>query len=62
MPHHARSHDESRDVVCVLCFRKVATVRNLSNDHKRIIEEHFIEGLNYDSDDRLPRVICDTCL
>ena len=62
MPHHARSHDEARDVVCILCFKKSSTVRKLTEEHHQAIQEHFIDGLDFYFDHRLPRVICGTCL
>lgn len=60
MPNHARNHEESRKVVCLLCFNKTKLMRNISKNANVIINEHFISG--YDSRDvRFPSVLCSNC-
>ena len=60
MPNHARTHDENRNILCLLCFGKSKDMRQITNENRELIERYFIHG--YDPDDyRLPSAICSTC-
>lgn len=60
MPYTARSHDEARKVLCILCFKKGKDVRPLSNRIRMLIEKHCVAGIDFD-DVRLPSRICTAC-
>lgn len=60
MPTHAKSHDECRKCVCLLCFNKTKTMRNITKTAHKIIQEHIVSGYD-ESDDRLPTMLCSNC-
>lgn len=55
------THDECRNRVCILCLGKTKDMRRITDDYWTIIEEHVIQGLSR-YDDRLPTVLCTTCI
>lgn len=60
MPHQARSHTESRSVVCLLCMGKGKDHRGISDIIQSAIRQFLIDG--YDpTDERLPTSICSPC-
>lgn len=60
MPHHAKTHEENRSKICLLCFNKGKVMRLLTKDHYETIENYIIDGFDR-SDNRLPNGICGTC-
>lgn len=59
MPNHARSHEEARKNVCVICFHKVKNGRvvnsSLEEKIKNFIEDYSVLNKSY------PIVTCDSC-
>ena len=60
MPHHAKTHEENRSQICLLCFNKSKVMRLLTEDHYETIENYILDGFDR-SDNRLPNAICGTC-
>ena len=58
MPNHARSHDENRKVVCIMCLRKGN--RELTPFLVSKIQNNYKEQFNFD-DPRIPQGLCDPC-
>ncbi len=57
MPYHARTHEESRLAVCLLCMGKTKVMRPITEGDHQIIQGYFLNG--YDQkDDRLPSSLC----
>lgn len=59
MPNHARTHDEAREVVCVLCLKKSLEGRvpsvELTNEIRSFIPDFSVENSSY------PKKVCDDC-
>lgn len=54
----ARTHDENRNQVCLLCFGKTKEMFLVKERLKELVKKH----VEYDeTDERLPRVLCATC-
>lgn len=60
MPTLAKSHEECRQSVCLLCFSKTKIMKKITDTMHSIIKEHVVSGLDFD-DIRLPSVICGNC-
>lgn len=60
------THDECRKRVCLLCFAKASvkknTFRKVNPSLQTKIEQHVIHGLDPTTDERLPNVLCPTCV
>ena len=57
--NRVRTHDENRQIICLLCFVKGIRLNNITNSLETRIKEIL---KTYDlSNDFLPRVICDSC-
>ena len=54
----ARTHDENRNQICLLCFGKTKEMLLFKERLKELVNKH----VEYDeTDERLPRVLCATC-
>lgn len=54
----AKTHDENRNQICLLCFGKTKSMFLVNDVLKDLVKKY----LEYDAlDDRLPRVLCSTC-
>lgn len=54
----AKTHDENRNQICLLCFGKTKSMFSVKDGLKDLFEKY----LEYDAlDERLPRVLCSTC-
>ena len=60
MPHTARSHEECRRAVCLLCFGKTKEMREISEKTRDIICDYFIEAYDM-TDPRMPAALCSNC-
>lgn len=59
MPNAAKSHDENRRKLCLLCLGKSKDMRAINSKHSEIINLHIMQ---YDvEDNRLPNALCSTC-
>ena len=59
MPNSAKSHDQNRQTLCLLCLGKSKDMRPINSKHREIINEHIVQ---YDvEDNRLPNALCSTC-
>jgi hypothetical protein len=61
MPNTSYSHEACREKVCLICVTKKKDVRPISPATHLLIDEHYLTGLNYETDLRLPVVICSNC-
>jgi hypothetical protein len=55
------SHEDCRRRICIVCVSKKQNVRPISKASALLIEEHYLTGLDFQNDERLPVVICSTC-
>ena len=60
MPNHARSHNECRTAICLLCFSKTKVMRNISFSVREVIQQHIIKFDDFD-DLRYPSALCRNC-
>ena len=56
---HARTHEENRKIICLLCFGKSKNMRNLT----KLLQNKVANVFEYydESNDCLPTVICSSC-
>ena len=61
MPHTAKSHDENRLALCLLCLGNSKEMRPINSRHNEIINKYmYLMEYNVD-DNRLPSALCSTC-
>ena len=60
MPRNKPCHEDYIHRVCLLCFQKSKRMRDLSAALRQLIEDHLVNGLDA-NDERLPKVVCNTC-
>lgn len=60
MPNAARTHQENRHIICILCFKKDLKARPLTDRLRGLIETHALQGIDF-QDERLPDCVCLTC-
>ncbi|KAK6178471.1 hypothetical protein SNE40_013257 [Patella caerulea] len=61
MPANAKTHEENRLKVCVVCFTKGSRVVKVTGKNFRRIKEYFLENYDPTEDVRLPAGICARC-
>ena len=60
MPHTAKTHEENRKALCVVCIRKAKSLQNITENIAKMVKKHALA--NYTSSDiSLPTSICGTC-
>lgn len=60
MPHHQRTHEESRLVICLMCFKKNKSMRKISDSVVKIIKKNFIPEFDK-AQDHFPLALCGNC-
>ena len=56
-----KNHSQMQKVLCAICFRKPANVRNISDRVKITIKESILPDFGTDEWDWLPTSICSGC-
>lgn len=59
MPTHAKSHEECRPCICLLCFSKTKVMRNISDSAREVIDKHIL-SIDF-NDHRYPTALCSNC-
>ena len=55
------THDQCRRKVCIICMQKCKGVQIISPSVQILIDDHFLTGLSWRLDSRLPNVMCIDC-
>ena len=62
MPNMQLTHAQSRAKICIVCFEKKKTIRDISCNTEFIANLKKNVGQNFDiNDSRLPTGLCDSC-
>ena len=61
MPTSAKNHSEMQTSVCLLCFKKPKTLRNITPATRQLIKEFIPDLENTEDWQWLPTVICGGC-
>lgn len=55
---HARTHDENRLTICLLCFGRTKEMFAIKGQLKKYVEKFYP---NYSDDNSIPGALCSTC-